>query len=276
MISMAGMAALGINAATLAVNGSYALTQSGAYHPVISIDGSRVLYSTEDYQGLKMLDFQKNEVVAISESAGAGFAPQFAADGEQVMYRCEGNMGRLRAKNVMSYDVVADKSRGVAPMSRNEVSLSSYTDATLPQVRSDYREIVVSIAGKESRISPVADAYSYMGVKLSPDAKRILFVEALKGVFVCNLDGTGLVSLGKGSYPSWLGNDFVLSTRSTDDGDHVTSSYIVATEVATGKVTEITAQDSMTEEASGSIEAGKIVCNDVNGRLIVTEISVTE
>ena len=276
MISMAGMAALSINAATLAVNGSYALTQDGAYHPVLCADGSKVLYSSMDYQGLKMLDFNRNEVVVISEASGAGFAPQFASDGEQVMYRCEGNMGKLRAKNVMSYDIVTDKTEELAPMSRKEISLSAYVDAALPQVRSDYREIVVTVNGKEQRLNPVADAYSYFGVKLSPDAKRILFVEAQKGIFVCNLDGSGLVAIGKGSYPSWLGNDFVLSTRCTDDGDHVTSSFIVATEVATGKVTEITAQDSMTEDATGSIEAGKVVCNDENGRLIVTKISVTE
>lgn len=275
-ISMAYMAALSMGAATLTVGESYVKVSSGAFHPVISADGSKVLYCAEDYQGLNILNLKSSEAVQISEAAGAGFAPIFSNDGQSVIYKEEGSIGKLRANSVMAYSIADEENSQIAPMGRQNYDLTKYASERNVSAKSDYRNIVVNVNGVEKRIDPVADSYSYMGVKVSPDGKRISFIESHNGIFVCDIDGTNLIHVGKGSYQSWLGNEYILSTQCTDDGEHVTSSYIVATEIATGKVTEITPKDSMTEEASGSVEAGKIVCNDVNGRLIVTEISITE
>lgn len=276
MMGAAALASMAVNAASLTVAGSYTLVNDGAYHTVISADGTKVLYSSEDYTGLSMIDFGNREVVVISEERGAGFAPQFASDGETVYYRCEGTIGRLRAKNVMAYDVCADRTAEVAPMTRDEKCLDAYMDGCMVSARSDYREIVVTEGSDEHRLNPIDGAHSYMWVRLSPDRKRLLFVEPFKGAFVCNLDGSGLVSLGKGAFPAWLGNEFVLLTRCRDNGEIITQSNVVAVEVSTGKVSEITPPDSMTEEASGSIAAGKIVCSGIDGRMVVVEISVTE
>ena len=276
IIGVAAFMALAVNAATVEVIGSYTLVNGNAYHPVISADGSKVIFSPEDYSGLNLIDFNRREVVEISKERGSGFAAQFSPDGEAVLYRCEGNIGRLRAKNVMSYDVSTDKTTEIAPMNREEKSLDAYLEGNRVNVHSDYREIVVTIDGVTSRINPVEGAQSYIWVKLSPDKKRVLFVEPFKGAFVCNIDGKELKSLGKGTFPSWLGNEFVLLTLSEDNGDVITRSQVVAVEVSTGKVTEITSADSMTEEATGSIAAGKIVCSGAGGKLIVAEIKITE
>ena len=57
MMGAAALASMAVNAASLTVAGSYTLVNDGAYHTVISADGTKVLYSSEDYTGLSMIDF---------------------------------------------------------------------------------------------------------------------------------------------------------------------------------------------------------------------------
>ena len=259
-------------AASLGVGGSSVIAPSGACHPVMSTDGGKVLYSTGDYHGLWIANLATGETAQISDAVASGFAPRFTADGSGVVYRTESRVDFLRMKNVMSYDIATAGNTELAPMSRATANLASYAAPQLTQARGNYREIVVTANGIERRISPIEGAYSYLWVSLSPNAQRILFVEAHTGMHICNLDGSGLISLGRGSYPSWLSDEWVLFTSSTHDGEHITASQIMAVEVATGNVSEITAADSMTEEASGSIDAGKIAVSDTDGQLTLIDI----
>lgn len=43
-----------------------------AYHPVISSDGSKILFTSDDYLGLKLLNLKNGNITGISEEIGSG------------------------------------------------------------------------------------------------------------------------------------------------------------------------------------------------------------
>lgn len=48
-----------------------------AYHPVISSDGSKILFTSDDYLGLKLLNLKNGNITGISEEIGSGDSPVF-------------------------------------------------------------------------------------------------------------------------------------------------------------------------------------------------------
>ena len=274
ILAAAAACAMSMGAATLCVGSPVEAASADACHPVLSADGQSLLYTSADYTGLWLLDLSTGETTQISDYSGAGFAPRFDGDGEVVLFRNEEKVDKLRARDVMSYDIASGQARQLAPMSRQSVNLADFAQDERVTARSDYREIVVTSAGAETRISPVDNVYSYLWVSVSPNQQKLLFVEAHSGMCVCNLDGSALQRLGQGSYPTWLSDEWALFTRSSHDGHTITSSQIMAVEIATGLTVEITPADSMAEDASGSLEAGKIAYSTPDGSLWVVEISL--
>ena len=52
-----------------------------------------------------------------------------------------------------------------------------------------------------------------------------------KEIFLCNIDGSGLVSLGKLQAPKWMSNDMVVGMKTTDNGEVYTSGSIVVADL---------------------------------------------
>ena len=95
--------------------------------------------------------------------------------------------------------------------------------------------------------SKIATLYDYAGKwiinpTLSPDGSKIAFQIVTKGLFVCNADGSGLKSLGKGSHAAWLPDSHnLMMTRIADDGHRFISSDIYCVNVDSGNDINITA-----------------------------------
>lgn len=282
-----------IQGATLKLGKCYNLTEKGVYHPVMSVDGTRLLYTSSDYKGLNLYDLVTRSVTRVSDAEGAGFNPVFSGDGMKVYYRCRAIDHQLAVRNIESYDVGTAQNKEIQPMSRDEVELVQEPKDVavksgvkmvkgtrmnlMPYAFPADKAIIVSTGGGiEQKITPIMDARSYLWVSMSGDAKRLLFKVPTKGIFVSNIDGSGLKRIADGSYPVWMGNDYVIFTRSTNDGYHVLTSQLIAINVSTGEETELTTPESMAEEASVSMENGKIVYSDINGNARIIEYEIGE
>jgi hypothetical protein len=82
--------------------------------------------------------------------------------------------------------------------------------------------------GKTRIFSPNGQDKSYIWKSLSPDGTKVLYYVCSDGAYVCNVDGTGVKSLGALRAPQWYGNDVVVGMLDIDNGYYVTSSSIIA------------------------------------------------
>ena len=258
------------NAVKLTVKNSQIIDIGEAYHPILSDNGEKLLYTSDNYRGLHVLDLESKNSSEISTSEGAGYSPVINADGSKVYYRNMQLDGRLRKKNVMMYDYISRSSVEVLPMGRSDVKLmqtggeisvlnnekiiraNGADNSSLVYAYSMHDRIVVQNGNILKELNPLPSDSRYLWVKLSPDHEKILFVEPFNGMFVCDIDGGNVKKIADdGSTPSWYGDNIVIFTRSEDDGYHVTASQIVAVDINSGEESQLTAPESMAERQVG-------------------------
>ena len=111
---------------------------------------------------------------------------------------------------------------------------------------------------------------------LSPDGTKIAFQIVTKGLFVCNADGTGLVSLGKGSHATWLPDSHnLMMTLIADDGHRFIGSDIYCVNIDNGNVINITPNsDVIPVTIAVSPDGTKLAFdNDTDGAIYIINLN---
>ncbi|MCC8037124.1 MAG: hypothetical protein LIP02_03175 [Bacteroidales bacterium] len=239
-----------------------------AFHPVLSADGTRMLFTTVDHRGLSIVDLATLDEHVISTEAGAGFQPLFTADGSEVVYRTATQIDGLLNRDVRSYSVAKAVSRELQPYSRNQVVMEKAAGKQ-SFARAEMTRIEVVKEGRSTEVNPLQGADRYQWASVSPDGQRVLFLEPFKGVYVCNLDGSNPVRvLGNRSiYPCWIDDNTIAAVTTTDDGYQVLSSQLVYVDLASGAVTPVTSADMQVSELASCPAKRMIVFNDMDGNL---------
>ena len=240
-------------------------TQSNLYNPVLSPDGSRLLFSDADYSNLRMYDFNLNATVTVSAEGRSGYDASFDADGLGVTFTTQTTArqgGCLRA--LCHYDIATQAVSTLAPASRRAPAVRYRSgDAA---VRTEDATLYITSDGREQGYSPV-EAAAYLWASLSPDGTKAMFVAAGKGVYITDLEGRVVSFAGNYEAPVWFGNDCIVAQKSTDDGHQFRSSQIVLVKADGSAVQEITRPESMTFTPAASIAAGHIVYSTIDGYL---------
>lgn len=267
--------------------------ERGAYYPVLSADGGKLLFTGADNRGLKMYDFDDNTVKVISEEERAGYAPKISNDGN-IYYVVQNTAGRKIHRTVKSYNiangvgrvvtesdnkvaspilstngrlVLKNEARVVEPKSPGESDMAVFVDGA---------SVVIDRGGKRVSYSPVESQAGYLWASLSPDNTKVLFFAAGKGAFVMNLDGMILSQLGKYEMPCWFGNDYVVAQNATDDGHQFTSSQIMLLKADGSFKQALTSPESMTMQPTAAGAANRIVYSTIDGNLYLMEIKITD
>lgn len=242
---------------------------AGAHHPVLSPDGSHLLYTTDSHSGLSVYSMADGTSHLIDSSAAAGFAPVFTADGSAVIYRTASYDDGLLYRDVRSSDLTGEHRQRLAAPSRNDVNISPLTGNSYAYA--DYRTIRVCRGAAEEQLSPLPEAHSYLWASLSPDGSRLLFTEPFEGVFVANADGSQPRRiLAKGDYPCWAGDGTVVAVVSHDDGYVILDSQLVSVDLTSGTVTELT--DSSVKVSEATATDGMVVFSDINGNMFTLKL----
>lgn len=238
------------------------------YHPVLSPDGSRLLFSTVDHTGLKSLELKSGKITLIDASAAAGFDPVFSPDGDKVYYRTAVMSGGLLHRDVRCYDMATSRSVQLEKPDRKFHALKAIDSRTY--IAADFDQMNLSLDGTVARLNPVADAHCYQWPSISPDGTRILFSEPFKGVFVCNIDGTGAKAvLPKGDYPSWVDDNTVAAVVSHDDGYIVLDSAVVLVDLNSGESVNVTSPDVIVGELTSSPSTRSVAYTTTDGELYI-------
>lgn len=239
---------------------------SEVYHPVLSPDGTKLLFSSVDHTGLNSLDLATGEISVIDRSAAAGFEPVFSNDGSKIYYRTAMMVNGLLNRDVRCYDISAAKVEELAKPNRQSRVLKSIDRQTY--AAADFDCINVSVDGRLVKLDPVPDAHTYQWASISPDGKKLLFSEPFKGVFVCGIDGSDAKSiLPKGDYPCWVDDNTVAAVVSHDDGYVILDSTVVLVDLADGSATDATTPDFVVGELTVSPVSRSIIFTTVEGEL---------
>lgn len=231
----------------------------------ISQDGSFVLLTGNDNKGLKKVDVATGKTEVLSEAAGAGFNAQIAADGQSVIYR-----ERVLAKDktfttqMMKRTFGEQQAKRLAAPTRSPrpLALTDNMEAARPVLSIEDRQLMITIGGVTSQLSPLGEQYSYIWPSLSPDGQRVLFYVSGKGAYVSDLHGQNLIFLGRGvRAPQWYNNNVIVGMNDKDNGEVVLSSEIVAVNLQGDHQVLTSGIVAMYPYAA----TGKIVCSGLQG-----------
>lgn len=274
------MAALGAGASLSAAELTVVSTEKvgvegNAFHPVLSPDGNTLLYSSQEHKGLNMVNLATKEVTVIDENAGAGFTPVFSADSKEVVYRTVSYQNKLLYRDVRSFNLETAKVSQLAKPSRDIVNTQALVGDTYTTGRANRQSIDVTVKGKSMEVKPLEDGLLYVWSAVSPSGEKLLFFEMHNGLYVSNVDGTETKHLNvRADYPCWAGDNFIIALATKDDGYVITSAKVVAIDVATGKVTELTGDDVLAEGVTATKD--KIAYTTESGEMYVMNIKIAE
>src|SRR5574344_1370166 len=95
-------------------------TADKVYHPMINPQGDKLIYSSEDYCGIKLMNLKSRESAVISTDEGAGYRPQIDVNGN-VYYRTVKVVDRLRNENLMQWNCTTKAKKEIIPMNRDNM-----------------------------------------------------------------------------------------------------------------------------------------------------------
>ena len=78
-----------------------------------------------------------------------------------------------------------------------------------PTVSIQDQKMLVTDGESSYVLAPNGDDASYFWASVSPDGKHLVYVTALYGTFVCDINGENVRSMGRMNAPKWLDNNHV-------------------------------------------------------------------
>lgn len=230
----------------------------------ISPQGDYILVTTDYNCGLTKFDLATGATQVITQAQGAGFDAKISPDGNTVVYREKStNSKHLQMTAVKSKNLATGAEQQLVKPSRNvqgmaidgntavavnngKIAKKAITEGkaqvNAPVISTKNFKMFITKGGKTTELAPKGHGYRYIWASLSPDASKVLFCCSGNGAYVCNLDGSGLTSLGNYRAPKWMSNDMVVAMDCQDNGEVFTSSEIVVLDL-NGNKQVVTGED---------------------------------
>ena len=259
----------------------------------ISPKGDYILLTGAQLNGLAKYDLASKKVEVVSKALGAGYNPAISDDGDAVAFREDRFEKGLRSTDVKVKNFATGESRTLSKGVRNfnAVSIEGGTAVTVTDGRQAKttisnrrtsrakqatvsivnRQLVLSIDGKSTTLTPNGADKSYLWPTLSPDKTKICYYVGGEGCYVCNLNGKIVARLGALRAAKWYDNNVVVGMHDTADGYVITSSEIVAVTLA-GKRQVLTDSSVKAMYPYASSEARKIVFGTDEGETYIINL----
>lgn len=202
---------------------------SGLMAPVWSPDGTKVAASGPNYTGIYVFSADGTQGRQVTMAEGAGYKMAWNANGTEIVGRVNVREGLRVMHEIKAWNVTTGEMRTVVKKQRSNATPGSINKDNL------YADMVNDAAGVASKVSALGQfaGRTIINPALSPDGKKIAFQVVGKGMWVINVDGSGLRSLGKGSHPSWMPDSrTIVYTVVTDNGSSFTGSTVMALDLA--------------------------------------------
>jgi hypothetical protein len=191
--------------------------------------GDYILITDDTNSGLVRMDLANNATNVITTAPGAGWAVQISKDGQNIVYR-EMTIGedKLVRHDIIKHNFVANTRSVAAKAQRDMTNLVHANNANSVTINEDLHMVVVK-NGKNLVLTPNGKEESYNWASISPDGKSILYYVAVKGCYVCDINGNNVRFIARHCRaPQWYNNNIIVGMADEDDGKFLTASAIVA------------------------------------------------
>jgi Tol biopolymer transport system component len=269
--------------------------------PLWSPLGDRLAAAGANYQGLWIIHRENGEQQQICDLIGAGFLPAWSPDGGRIACRVSRMENQRRYSAIAVYDVEKSTATELTEYVK-EIGLPQWIEggrkllylqngqprtAEAPgmakgQATGD--QVVVTVQNDAIAVQrppweqpeilrPVEDRILW--AELSPDAKQIAFEAIGAQLYVVDLDGTGLVALGRGERPRWSPDgQWITYMITEDDGYRMLSADIYAIgRDGSGKTAVTETDDRLEMNPHWSPDGSTIACG-TRGQGIILLIPV--
>ena len=238
----------------------------------ISPDGSYILLTSNSHSGLQKYQLATGETQVLSTAPGAGYNVQIADDGQSVMFREKTlNRNHLYKSKLVVRNLNKSFSKTLARPTRDysQLNVAGQLQMGRPAVNIQNQQIVLTIGGTSTVLSPCGADKSYIWPSVSPDAQHILFYVCGQGAYVCDMNGQNVQFLGHDlRAPKWYNNQIIIGMNDKDNGEFTISSEIVAVNLQGQKQVLTSGINAMYPYAAN----GKIVCSGLNGETYLIEV----
>lgn len=259
-------------------------------HPRFSPSGALIYFTDQDGNGIWEYSLRTKQTRRITADRKSGLAFSISEDGKSIVYRRTLGSGRSRRQEVVLMNLARrrasvlasgrDVSAPVFSLNTPVYTLNSKTKGLPPATARaavavlgiENTKIALTVGSTKQLLDPYNNG-SYVWPALSPDRNRIVAYEMDRGAFVCDLDGTNLVPLGRRNAPSWTrSGNWIVYMDDRDDGHRLLSSDLWAIS-PDGKVSVqlTTTRQAFELNPDCSPAENKIVCNTADGSIIVLE-----
>lgn len=261
-----------------------------AFSPILDSKGEKVLFTTENYKGLKLYDLTENKQVEVSTDNGAGYKPVFGAGGNEVYYRKTSYQNGFRQdallktnlKKMTKQEIIASSRSLKSPVAvkdgitvASEGKLLKTGKAQQPYAVIEDNKIALYQGNDKTILQPCgADVIGYVWPSVSPDGTKLLFTCAGKGTFISDLKGKLISDLGTINAPVWYTNNFVVGMVDSSDGQDYTASKIVISSVDGQTKQDLTDAQEIAMFPSVSPESNSIAYNTLNGEIFILSINI--
>jgi Tol biopolymer transport system component len=256
--------------------------------PEFSPDGRSLFLTTSGYDGIWQYDLMSRALVQITASPRSGYGFAVSPDGKQVVYRRSSGSGTGKRQELIVRTIasgaerIAASGREVSPPTYGSGSLSyamesrvvtedgSATAGRPALLGIENTKIALLRGGKKILLDPLGKG-SYIWPVLSPDGTALAAVDMSRGAFVCDVQGRGVVKLGRANAPSWMrGGGWLVYMDDRDDGHRLLSSDLYAVDRAGKRRVRLTSTpDRLEMYPRCSPAENRIVCSTPDGSVFL-------
>jgi Tol biopolymer transport system component len=222
--------------------------------PVWSPTGDWIAITGPQYNGIWLIKPNGTGLQKITDDLAVGYKMRWSPNGKFLLGRVAKFENRRRYNAVKAYEVSTKRGMllsefrtlmpGLPQWAGNNQRVALFTNRGMeffempvkdtnetqinrPLVFADQQGLIVwsPLRATENRIQPVEG--QVVNAALSPDDKKIAFEMAAGNLYVCNIDGSALIDLGRGERPHWSPDGGKIAYMiSVDDGHRILNADI--------------------------------------------------
>jgi hypothetical protein len=230
------------------------VARGGYLAPRFAPDGAALLVTGPKLRGLYLAALSGG-VAKLTSDEGAGVDARFIAGG------------------VISYTATRSGIQQSLVIERD--GAISAAAATQPVAFS--RDDRMYASGKNGQLVRVGSGDRFYGAVIAPDGDRVAFLGLTTGIYVYTRSTGALIHVGRGTAPAWSPDSKRLAfERTEDDGHDFVASDLYVYDLASARISPVTATDRITERRpSFSPDGASIAYDDGEGAVYVGRLEVS-